>query len=148
MEINKELLMMNHFCKGIKHGYKYECGNEADEEVKNVAIELLTEAIKRMLRWQIWNDWWINEYRGKWLEAKISIEEKLRGKYSGEIVNTLSGLIDEIINYMDNKLGKYWLSNNVGNEIKELIEYVKMVKLILLFGKKNQELVFMTSIQH
>ena len=55
LEFNAYSLRRNHFCMGIKRGKKYVCGDNADEDSVNRAVELLIEAVRRILRWKVWD---------------------------------------------------------------------------------------------
>lgn len=119
MEFNTELLRRNYFCIGVKRGKRYVCGGDADEDSVNNAVELLDEAVRRILKWHVWDTWWIEEWTDEWLSTRDRLEIQLRGKYSEEIVNTITELVNEIIDYNE-RFREYWL-RNAGNEIKTLI---------------------------
>ena len=55
MEFNVEPLRSNHSYIGKKRSKKYVCGGKVNDPVKvNNAIGLLNDAVKRMLRWRVW----------------------------------------------------------------------------------------------
>ena len=85
---------------------------------KSKAVELLGEAVGRILKWRVWEAWWIDEAMDDWLEKRDKLEIQLRGKYSKEVVNDLLGLIDKFINYNEQFLN-HW--HEVGNEVRKLI---------------------------
>ncbi|GAB6943765.1 hypothetical protein [Vulcanisaeta sp. JCM 14467] len=60
-EFNMELLWRNRFCQGVKRGGEYVCGGEADENAVNKVVELLGEAVGRILKWRVWEAWWVVE---------------------------------------------------------------------------------------
>ena len=117
-EFSVDLLKSNHFCTGVKRGKEYVCGGEADENAKGKAVELLDEAIRRMLHWRVWDEWWIEEAMDEWLEKRDRLEIQLRGKYSEEVINDLLGLIDKFINYNE-RLWNYW--HEASNDVRKLI---------------------------
>ena len=118
-EFNAELLRRIKFCIGVKRGSGYRCGGEAGEDAKSKAVELLVETINRILRWRIWDSWWVVEWMDEWLEKRDRLEVQLRGKYGDEVVNAITGLVDEFINYNE-KFWNYW--HKVDGEVKKLIE--------------------------
>ena len=119
MEFDMELLRRNKFCRGIKRGREYVCGGEADEGTKSNAIELLAEAVRRILKWRVWETWWVDEAMDEWLEKRDRLEVQLRGKYSEEVVNAITGLVNEFINYNE-KFLNYW--QTVGGEAEKLVD--------------------------
>lgn len=121
IEFNAELLKINYFCTGIKHGNRYVCGNEVnDPGVINNAVNLLTETVNRILHWRVWDTWWIQKRRQEWLRVVEALKEN-------NINNEGLRAINEIVNYVD-RFQRYW--NSVGNEIYELVNS-------LLSGNEN-----------
>ena len=118
-KLNMDSLRRNKFCIGVKRGREYRCGGDANENAINNAVDLLVEAVNRMLRWRVWDSWWIDKHREEWLSARERLEVQLRDKYSEDIVNDLLRLVDKFINYNE-KFLNYW--REVGSEVKELIE--------------------------
>ncbi|BDR93056.1 hypothetical protein [Vulcanisaeta souniana] len=116
---NAELLRRNRFCMGVKRGREYVCSGEAGEDAVNKAVDFLVEAINRIQHWRVWETWWIEETMDEWLEARDRLEVQLRGKYSEDIVNAITGLVDKFINYNERFLN-YW--RDVGNETRRLID--------------------------
>ena len=119
MGFDMELLRRNRFCQGIKRGREYQCGDEANEDAKGKAIELLSEAINRMLRWRVWDPWWIEGHADEWLNVMDRLEVQLRGKYSEKAINTITELVSRIISYNE-KFWRFW--HDVGGEVKKLLE--------------------------
>ena len=115
----REALRRNRFCQGVKCGKEYRCGGDAGEDVKSKAVELLVEAVRRMQRWRVWDPWWVEEVMDEWLMARDRLEVQLRGKYDDEVVNAVTGLFDEFINYSE-RFWNYW--REVGSEAKKLLE--------------------------
>ena len=113
------MLMKNHFCRGVKRGRKYVCGDEASEEERDKAVELLSEAIERIRLWRAWDSWWVEEWMDEWLIARDRLEVQLRGRYSDDAVNAITGLVDRFINYNEQLLN-YW--REVGYETRRLID--------------------------
>ncbi|WP_460173676.1 hypothetical protein, partial [Vulcanisaeta sp. JCM 14467] len=118
-EPNMELLRRNKFCMGIKRGREHQCGSDADENAINKAVELLAEAVRRILRWRVWDSWWVEEIMDEWLEKRDRLEVQLRGKYSEEVINDLLGLVDKFVSYNERFLN-YW--REVGSEVRKLID--------------------------
>ena len=113
-------LRRNRFCMGIGgRGKGYRCGSDAGEDAKSKAVDLLIEAVNRILKWHVWETWWIEEAKSEWLRARERLEVQLKGKYVDEVVNAITGLVDKFINYNE-KFLNYW--REVGSEVKELIE--------------------------
>ena len=117
-KFNVELLRRNRFCMGVKRGGEYVCGGDAGKDAKRKAVELLTEAVRRILRWRVWETWWIEETMDEWLESRDRLETQLRGKYGEEVVNTVTGLVDKLISYNE-RFWNYW--HDVGDEVKRLV---------------------------
>ncbi len=113
------LLWRNRFCIGVKRDNEYRCGGDAGEDAKSKAVELLVEAVERMRRWRVWETWWVDEVMDEWLIARDRLETQLRGKYSDDVVNAITGLVDKFINYNERFLN-YW--REVSNEVRKLIE--------------------------
>ena len=118
-ELNADSLRRNRFCMGVKRDGEYVCGGEADENVKGKAVELLSEAIRRMQRWRVWETWWVDEIMDEWLEKRDRLEIQLRGKYGDDVVNDLLRMVNKFIDYNE-KFLNYW--HEVGNEVRKLIE--------------------------
>ncbi|GAB6945280.1 hypothetical protein [Vulcanisaeta sp. JCM 14467] len=119
LRFNADSLRRNRFCIGVKRGREYRCGGEADENAINNAIDLLIEAIKRLIHWRVWDSWWIEEAMDEWLMARDRLEVQLRGKYSEEVINDLLGLVDKFIGYNEQFLN-YW--RDVGSEVMRLVD--------------------------
>ena len=119
MEFNTESLMRNKFCIGVKRGNRYVCGDDANEDSKSKIVGLLSEAIRRIQRWRVWETWWIEETMDEWLEKRDKLETQLRGKYTDEVVNAITGLIDKFVSYNERFLN-YW--HEIGNEVRKLID--------------------------
>ena len=118
--LSEKELRRNRFCIGKKRGRKYICGSdEVSEEEKSKAVELLSETVKRIWRWRVWDDWWIEEWMDEWLEKRDRLETQLRGRYSNETINDLLRLVDEFISYNE-KFLNYW--RDIGGEVRKLIE--------------------------
>ena len=83
------------------------------------AVDLLAEAVRRILRWRVWKTWWIDKHREEWLSARERLVTRLRGRYSEDIVNDLLRLVDKFINYNEQFLN-HW--HGVGNEVRKLTE--------------------------
>ena len=116
---NTDLLRRNYFCKGKKKGNEYVCDGEADNSgVVDNAVDLLAETLRRLLRWRVWNMWWIEEWMDEWLIARDNLEIRLRSKYSKEVVNDLLRLVNEFIEYNE-RFREYW--QDKGNEVKKLV---------------------------
>ena len=111
-EFDTELLRRNKFCMGVKRGREYRCGGDAGESAISKAAELLIEAINQILRWRVWEAWWVEEWMDEWLEKRDRLEVQLRGKYGDEVVNAITGLVDKFISYNE-KFLNYW--REVGN---------------------------------
>ena len=116
---NIELLMRNKFYIGVKRGKEYVCGDNANEDAKSKAVELLSEAIKRILRWRVWETQWIEETMDEWLIARDKLELQLREKYSDDVINDLLGMVDKFIGYNEQFLN-HW--HDVGDEVRRLID--------------------------
>ena len=114
-------LRRNYFCIGIggDRGKRYVCSGEADENAIDKAVDLLVEAVRRMLRWRAWETQWIDEIMDEWLEKRDRLEVQLRGRYSEDVVKAITGLIDGLISYTE-ELQRHW--RNVSSEVKRLIE--------------------------
>ncbi|GAB6944980.1 hypothetical protein JCM14467A_17620 [Vulcanisaeta sp. JCM 14467] len=119
MEFSVDSLRRNRFCIGVKRGGEYVCGGDASEEKRDKTVGLLAEAINRMLRWHVWETWWVEEVMDEWLEKRDRLELQLRGKYNDDVVNDLLRLVDKFIGYNEQFLN-YW--REVGNEVEKLIE--------------------------
>ena len=115
---NADSLRRNHFCIGVKRGNEYQCGGDANEDAKSKAVELLIEAVIRILRWKVWDVWWVKEIMNEWLSARERLVTRLRGKYSEEVVNDLLGMVNKFISYNED-FWRYW--QTVGSDVKELI---------------------------
>ncbi len=90
----REMLRKNHFCRGIggRGGKRYRCGGEEiNEEVRDRAVVLLSETVRRMVYRRVWNSWWIEEIMDEWLELRNNIEAQLGGRYD---VNEVLRLVD------------------------------------------------------
>ena len=119
--ISKELIIRNRFCRGVKRGKRYVCSDKVSSlTIINKAVKLLIETANRILRWQVWDIWWIDRYKEEWLTVRKNLEERLKGKYDDDTINAILRLIDKCIRYID-KFRDYWLRNNVGYELKKLI---------------------------
>ncbi len=138
MKVNSELLKRNRFCHGVKRGKKYVCGDEVnDQSAINNTVDLLIEAISRTLRWQAWDTWWIDRYKDEWLTIRKSIEVCLRNKYSDEIINGILKVANAFIKYLD-KFKEYWIKNNIGHEVKRLIEYLMHGKAEIIIWRNKK----------
>ncbi len=127
-EFSTGLLRANHFCMGKRRGKRYVCGDDvSNPKVIDNAIELLIEAINRMLKWRVWDTWWIDGHRNEWLVIRKNIEEKLRNKYDDEVVNSVLKLVNEFTIYIG-KFRKYWSENTMWSEVKKMIDN-------LIYGK-------------
>ena len=117
-ELNADSLRRNRFCQGIKRGGEYVCGSEANEDARGKAVDLLVEAVRRILRWRVWETWWIEETMDEWLKSRDRLETQLRGKYGEEVVNAVTGLVNKFISYNE-RFWNYW--RDVGDEVKRLV---------------------------
>lgn len=136
-KVSEEFIRRNRFCRGKRSGKKYRCGNNIDDSRSiNEITELIIETINRMLKWRIWDDWWINAWKEEWLKARSNVELSLRGKYSDKVINAILGLINKYIKYI-NKLKEYWLRNSINEEIKRLIEDLVSGKAEVIIRKNN-----------
>ena len=106
-EFDTELLRRNRFCIGVKRGNEYVCGGEASEEERGKAVDLLVEAVGRILKWRVWRTWWIEEITDEWLIARDRLETQLRGRYGDDVVNDLLGMVDKFISYNED-FWQYW----------------------------------------
>ncbi|WP_054850262.1 hypothetical protein [Vulcanisaeta sp. JCM 14467] len=132
----RRLLRRNKFCMGVKRGGEYVCGGDAGEGAKDKAVGLLSEAIERIRRWRVWDDWWIIEWMDEWLERRDRLEVQLRGRYSEEVINDLLGMVNKFIGYNERFLN-YWRS--VGDEVRRLIDDLMSgrVEVIIWEGEKG-----------
>lgn len=120
--MSDEVIKRNKFCSGVRVGHKYACGGEVnDVELLNESVNLLTEAVNRILKWQVWDTWWIDVWRREWNRVRDNVKEQFKGKYSDEVMNNLLVVIDEYIRYID-VLKEYWVTNDVGGNIRKLVE--------------------------
>ncbi|BDR93269.1 hypothetical protein Vsou_23620 [Vulcanisaeta souniana JCM 11219] len=136
-ELNEEFTRKNKFCRGKRSGKKYRCSNKIDDPRSiNETTKLIIEMINRMLKWRIWDDWWIIAWKEEWLKARDNVELMLREKYSDKIANAILRLINKYIKYID-KLEEYWPRNNINEEIKRLIEDLVSGKAEVIVRRNN-----------
>ncbi|WP_054850339.1 hypothetical protein [Vulcanisaeta sp. JCM 14467] len=117
-ELNVDSLRRNRFCMGVKRGNEYQCGDEANKNTIDKAVELLGEAVRRILRWRVWDSWWVVKWMDERLMARDRLETQLREKYSDDVVNDLLGMVDKFISYNED-FWRYW--QTVDSDVKELI---------------------------
>ncbi len=98
-------------------GRRYRCsGEETSEEMRDKAVNLLSETIKRMVYWRVWDRWWVELLADEWLELRNNIEVQLRGgRYD---VDDVLKLVDEFIGRIEG-LWSHW--SEVGNEVRIMI---------------------------
>ena len=120
--ISDEVIRKNRFCYGVKINKRYACSDEVvDLKLLNETANLLIEAVNRILKWRVWDQWWINSWRQGWESMRDNVVRQFRDKYGDGVVNGLLMVINNYINYID-VFKEYWVAYDVSGEIRRLIE--------------------------
>ena len=120
--VDDRVIRKNRFCYGVKVNKRYVCSGEVDDpKLLDETINLLVEAVNRILKWRVWDQWWIDSWRQEWESMRDNVERQFRGRYSDVVVNDLLIVINDYISYID-AFKESWVTDDVGSEIRRLIE--------------------------
>ena len=117
-EFNKGVFIRNRFC----YGKKRVCNDFVNNpEVINRVIKLMITTLNRILRWEVWDLWWLDVWKSELLNIRNNVITKLGDKYGNDIINDILKLIDELVEYLE-KFSEYWSEERIGDEIKRLFD--------------------------
>ncbi|WP_054853177.1 hypothetical protein [Vulcanisaeta distributa] len=128
-------------CSGVRRGgRRLVCGGPVtDPVVRAEVIDLLNEAMKRLIRWRVWDAQWIDEMHVKNMERAKEALRQLEGKYPREVIEVIEGIIDALLNHVKNRLKKYWI-NNVSEDVKRLIRKITNGGAKVIINKTDKSL--------